>query len=196
MAGYGFRRDLANARLNIEVAGSVALRGTSSGITIIDDLTVDAGGVIITAGTFTAAALGVAVAALADDPTPLYAGGSFEASADLNTIGAPLMLFRIVTAGTAAGESIDVTMTHAIRVLSFWAVNAAIGGAGDTVQLLNGANAISNALDMNTADRTVTRAGTIDETYHEIAAAGTLRITEANGANNQIVDCYVLAARI
>ena len=195
MAGFGFRRSVANARLNIEVAGSVALQGTSTGITIIDDLTVDSGGLVITAGTFTVAALAVADAAMAD-ADPRFAGGSFEASADLNTSGAPLMLFRIVTTGAAGGETINVTMTHAVRVLDFWVVNAAAGGAADTIQLLNSANAITDALDTNKADETITRATTIDETYHEIAAAGTLRITEANGAQNQIVDCYVLAARV
>ncbi len=61
MSGFGFRRDIANSRLDIEVAGSDVLRATTtaltipaavtSGLTVVaGGLTIDADGVTVTAG--------------------------------------------------------------------------------------------------------------------------------------------------
>ena len=54
MSGYGFRRDIANSRLDIEVAGSDVLQATPTALTIpsgvTSGLTVVAGGLTVTAG--------------------------------------------------------------------------------------------------------------------------------------------------
>ena len=61
MSGFGFRRDIANSRLDIEVAGSDVLQatptalvipaGVTSGLTVVaGGLTIDADGVTVTAG--------------------------------------------------------------------------------------------------------------------------------------------------
>ena len=54
MSGFGFRRDIANSRLDIEVAGSDVLQATPTALTIpsgvTSGLTVVAGGLTVTAG--------------------------------------------------------------------------------------------------------------------------------------------------
>ena len=114
--------------------------------------------------------------------------------ADDNVVGGLPVLHRIDIAD-GAGDT-DVTLTYKTRVLDVWAVKtAANGGAGDTVTIKNGATAITDALDLNAVDKTVVRAGTIDDAQHEIAAAGTLRVTAANGTNNACT-VYVLGIRV
>jgi len=57
MSGFGFRRDIANSRLDIEVAGSDVLQATTTALTIpsgvTSGLTVVAGGLTVTAGGIT-----------------------------------------------------------------------------------------------------------------------------------------------
>lgn len=84
MSGFGFRRDIANSRLDVEVAGGDVLQMTQTAITIpsgvTSGLTVVAGGISITAGGLTVTAGGLQVRggtgdafvqefALADDTT-------------------------------------------------------------------------------------------------------------------------------
>jgi hypothetical protein len=56
-----------------------------------------------------------------------------------------------------------VVIDAKVRVLDVIVVNKAAGGASDTITVKNGANAITNAIDTNKADATVTRAGTLDD---------------------------------
>ena len=119
--------------------------------------------------------------------------------ADSNVIGGIPILFRIPIAGGAAGN-VDVTMTHKVRIIDAWAVHT--GGAGevtDTIQVLNGSNAITDAMDWSGADKAVVRAGEIDDAQHEIAAAGTLRVTTTDFDAGDDVGAgmvYVLAIRV
>jgi len=111
--------------------------------------------------------------------------------ADVNTEGGLLVVHRI-TASALTGD-VDVTLTHKTRVLDVWAVHTAAAGAGDTVQVKNAATAITDALDLNVADQTVVRAGTIDDAQHDIAAGGTLRVTGASAVDAEV---YVLGMRV
>ena len=113
--------------------------------------------------------------------------------ADINTEGGIVVLHRINA--VALTGNVDVVLTHKTRVVDAWAIQTAAGGAGDTIQFLNGATAITNALDLNVAEQTVVRATTIENNLgaHEIAAGGTLRVT---GASAVTAICYVLGIRV
>lgn len=119
--------------------------------------------------------------------------------ADGNVIGGIPILFRINAPG-GASATVDTTMTHKIRVLDAWVLNTGTGTASDTVQVINGAgtNYITNAIDISGADKTIARAGTIDDAYHEIAAAATLRISETDGGGTDSppTTTYILAVRV
>lgn len=117
-------------------------------------------------------------------------------TADAPVIGGIPIIFPIATAGGATANT-DVTSTHKIQIIDVWVVNTGLGTAGDTIQIFNGASAVTDAIDINKADETVTRAGTIDDTLAVISAAGTLRVTETDGggADSPSTIVYVLAIR-
>lgn len=115
--------------------------------------------------------------------------------ADANVIGGVPVIFRInITAG-ALGNT-DVVMTHKVRVIDAWLVLRGAGVATTTLQVKNGANAITDAMDASGSDQDLVRAASIDDAYHEIAAAGTLRVTSAVGATQPNAVVYVSAIRV
>jgi hypothetical protein len=79
-----------------------------------------------------------------------------------------------------------VTLTHKTRVIDVWCVQTAAGGAGDTIIVKSGANAITDTMDCNKADNIITRAASLDDANWEIAAAGTLRITGASAVTCEV----------
>lgn len=128
--------------------------------------------------------------------------GSTEGEIPAETLTGPQetvpVLFVIPVVGGAAGST-DKTVRHKIRVVDAWAIHT--GGAGetsDTIQVLNGANAITDAMDWSGADQAVVRAGTINDANHEIAAGGTLRVTTVDSDTQSDVGAgvvYVLGVR-
>jgi hypothetical protein len=124
-------------------------------------------------------------------------GTQVRFAADANVIGAIPVLHRVDVADGVTGD-VDVTLTHKTRVVDVWLVKTAgAGGASDTITVKNGATAITDAMDINVADKTVVRAGTIDDAQHEIAAAGTLRVTRTKvAAANVACVVYVLGVRV
>jgi hypothetical protein len=135
------------------------------------------------------------VAGVTVDETTLAANnqtaGNVAVVADANVDGGLPILYRI-TAAALTGD-VDVTLTYKSRVLDVWCVATAAGGASDTITVKNGATAITNAMDLNVSDKVMVRASTIDDAAHEIAAAGTLRVTGASAATCEV---YVLAIRV
>ena len=116
--------------------------------------------------------------------------------ADVNVIGGVPVLHRIAVPGTGKA-AIDVTLTHKERVVDAWIVLTGAGVTGGNVTVGNAANAITDAMAATGSDTAIVRAGTIDDAYHEIAAAGTLRITPvATDANAAPCTVYVLAVRV
>lgn len=90
------------------------------------------------------------------------------------------------TATTLTGD-VDIVMVSKVRVVDVWAVKTTgAGGAGDTVQVKNSSTAITNALDMNVADTTVVRVGTINDAQHTIEAGGTMRVTGASAVSAEV----------
>ena len=143
-----------------------------------------------------------------EDAAALYTGGTVEAAlaekltglrvanvADDAVVGG-VEVIHIVNIADGATADKDIVLTHKTEVTSVEVIKkAAAGGAGDTIQVKNGATAITDAMDINVADKVVVRAATIDDAQTVIAAAGTLRVTKtkASAAN---VACRVIVRGI
>lgn len=168
-----------NAAVHIEQGGAKLVVLSGGEAEIQSGGTLDVQGTLdLSSATITASLTGAHMGTVADD----------------NVIGGIPVVHRIDIAD-GAGDT-DVTLTHKTRVIDAWAVKtAANGGAGDTVQVKNSATAITDALDLNVSDTAIVRAGTISDASHEIAAAGTLRVTAANATNNACT-VYVLGLRV
>ncbi|MFZ5856776.1 MAG: capsid cement protein [Chloroflexota bacterium] len=129
------------------------------------------------AGTVGAANLAANAVTAAKIAAAIIEGTKIEKSANADTTPCVPTLHRIDIAGGAAGNT-DVVLDIKERVIDAWAVHT--GGAGeanDTIQVFNGANAITDAMAWSGADKAIVRAASIDDANHEIAAAGTLRVT-------------------
>ena len=96
---------------------------------------------------------------------------------DNGTQGGISTLFVIDVDGGAAGDD-DITLADKIRIVDVWCVH--YGGAGeasDTIQVTDGSNnAITDAMDWSGADKTVVRAGEIDDANYVLASGTTLRV--------------------
>ena len=126
---------------------------------------------------------------------PELDGVNVEETANVNVIGGIPVLYRVEVAD--ASGSTDVVVTHKIRVLNFWirSSGAAAHATTDTVQLLNTADAITDALKKTATQYSVIRCATIDPAHEEIAAGGKIRITAAK-TTNVACTAYVLAVRV
>lgn len=143
------------------------------------------------------------IAAGAIDPEHLAAGAvttpAIATVADDDVLGGVPLVFPIAVAGGAAGD-VDVVVTPKIRVIDAWVQMDAAGEAGDTVQIFNGAAAITDAMDTGAAgDTGIVRAGEIDNANAEIAAGGTLKVTTTDddaGGDVPAMTVYVLAIKV
>jgi trimeric autotransporter adhesin len=103
--------------------------------------------------------------------------------------GIPVVINVAIADGVTADK--DVVLTHKTEILDVIVQKrSAAGGASDTITVKNGATAITNDMDINVADKTIVRAGTIDDAQSTIAAAGTLRITKTKASANNVA-CQV-----
>lgn len=103
-------------------------------------------------------------------------GSDVDTVAEDAVVGGVPVIHAVAIAGGAAGNK-DIAVTNKTRILDVWCVHKGAGEASDTIQLFNGANAITDAMDWSGLDKTMVRASEIDDAYHEIAAGGTLRVT-------------------
>ncbi len=110
-------------------------------------------------------------------------------------IGGIPLIFQIDIAAGALAEK-NVVMTHKIRVIDAWVALTGAGIATTTLSVGNGANAITDVMAVSGSDGDLIRAATIDDDYHEIAPAGSLRITTETGATQPDCIVYVLAERV
>ncbi len=115
--------------------------------------------------------------------------------ADANVVGGIPLLYRIDVAAGANGN-VDVVVTHKIRVINAWLVLRGAGVASATLQVKNGASAITDAMAASGSDKAVVRAAQLDDAAWEIAAAGTLRVTGAGGASMPDATVFVEAIRV
>jgi hypothetical protein len=128
---------------------------------------------------------------LGGNGTDLVRGGASVTSdgvpiatvADANTSPGLPVLHRIDVPAGATGN-VDTVLTYKTRVVEVWLVKkTAAGGGAGTIQVKNGASAITDLMSINVADQTVVRCTTIDDASHEIAQGGTLRITRTRTAS-------------
>ena len=131
------------------------------------------------------------LASMAATFTGLYAA----VVANANVIGGLTVLHRINIADAASGDT-DVTLTHKTRVIDAWVVLTASGNAGNTYTVKNAGNAITNAITPGATDTTLARAAVIDDANHEIAAAGTLRVSHVRAGGSSAAIVYVLGVRV
>lgn len=132
---------------------------------------------------------------LSDLVAAILDGTATKVVADDNVIGGIPVIHRIDLAAGALADT-DVTLTHKTRVIDAWLILRGAGVATTTLQVKNGANAITDAMAASGSDKALVRAATIDDAYHEIAAAGTLRVTSATGATQPDATVYVLGIRV
>lgn len=111
---------------------------------------------------------------------------------------AGMKLVYVIAVPAGATANIDTVLTHKVRVIDAHLVKrSAAGGGAGTIQLFNGATAITDAMSINVADRTVVAAGTIDDAAWEIAAGGTLRIVRTRTAStDETCDVFVECVRV
>lgn len=110
-------------------------------------------------------------------------GASLKTVADANVIGGIPVVFRIDCPD--ASGNVDVVMTHKVRIYDAIGLNTGIAAHAttDTWQVKNGTDAITDAVAKGATVNAVKRANTINPSFHEIAAGGTLRITTAKTTN-------------
>lgn len=115
--------------------------------------------------------------------------------ANANVIGGIPVIHRVDIAAGALADT-NVVITNKTRVLDAWLVLRGAGVASTTLQVKNGATAITDAMAASGTDKAVVRCATIDDAQHEISAGGTLRITSATGATQPAAVVYVLGVRV
>lgn len=136
--------------------------------------------------------LAVTLAKIADG---ILTGLKLATVANANVIGGVPVVHRVIVPAGATGD-VDVVLTHKTRITDVHLVKTtAAGGGAGTIQVKNGANAITDAMSINVADQTVVRPTTIDDAYWEIAAAGTLRISRTRTASTD-ESCEVVVSGI
>ena len=107
--------------------------------------------------------------------------------------GMPVLHVFSMAGGATATRTIATQQK--ITVVDAWVVLKGLGTAGDTIEVKNaGGTAITDAMDINDADQTVSRAGTINDAARVVAAAANLQCTETDGggADSPACDVYVL----
>lgn len=128
-----------------------------------------------------------------DTTTPTFAqfreridGRQVANVADDQVIGGVPVTHVIAVPSGASGD-VDVVLTHKTRVLDVRVQKIGAGGAGDLLQVKNGANAITDDMDTNVADHAIVRPATIDNDNEVIAAGGTLRCTRTEATDGACV---------
>jgi len=97
-----------------------------------------------------------------------------------------------VSSSSASGND-DYTMLRTGDVYDAFGI--ANGANAGTVTVQNGANAITNAMNINAADETLARAGSIDNANNSLAVGDTLRVVKSVAAPSDTA-IYIAAAGV
>lgn len=125
----------------------------------------------------------------------LITGTNLNTVAESNVIGGVPQVFMIPITAGATGNT-DITVTHKIRVLDAYIILRGGGVLSSTLQVKNGASAITDAMASDGLDTALVRAEVINDANYEIAAGGTLRVTSAGGASQPAALVVVSAVRV
>lgn len=115
--------------------------------------------------------------------------------ADNNAVPGSLVVHTFLVPDAATGD-IDIIVSDKIEVLNVECIKRNGAGAGNTMQIKNGATAITNAIACDTDD-VITRAGTIIDGAgtNVILAGGTLRLTATRAAGTRDARVTVYAIK-
>lgn len=117
--------------------------------------------------------------------------GRLTAANNQITPGIPVTLTYAVT--DAVTSDIDIIVADKLEVIDVICRKDSGAGAGNTMQLKNGAGTAISDVIACAVDKTITRASTIDLTTNTIAAGGTLRLTATKAAGTRTALVTVLA---
>lgn len=127
--------------------------------------------------------------------TILANAATYSADNTAPTLVSPLVVPFAFADGTA---TISVTMPYKVRVIDVSHLKtAALAGGNNTVQVFNGASAISSAVVLNVSDKVLSETGfDIDDATMDIAASGLLKVTSTKVGTNSACIVYVTVLRV
>jgi hypothetical protein len=115
--------------------------------------------------------------------------------ADGNVIGGIPVVHRVAMAGGATA-TVNVLLTHKTRVTDVRVIKKAAGTTSDTITVKNVSTAITDAISIAGGDKTIARAGTIDDAQWDVDAGTNLAVTETDGGGNDSPACEVMISGI
>lgn len=117
--------------------------------------------------------------------------------ADKNVVGGFLVFHRIDVPDAATGN-VDTVLTHKERIIDVHiVVTGTVGVNANTIQVFNSTNAVSDALAISgKSSGDIVRAASLNQSNHEIAAGGTLRVTRTRAGGVASAVVYVTAIRV
>lgn len=127
--------------------------------------------------------------------TILANAATFNANTTSATLVSPLVVPFLFTDGTA---TIEVTMPYKVRVINVSHLKlAANAGGNNTVQVFNGASAVTGAIVASGNDQVLQTTGfSIDDTTMEVASSGLLKVTSTKVGTNSACIVYVTVLRV
>jgi len=120
---------------------------------------------------------------------------TFSADNTAPTLVSPLVVPFAFADGTG---TVSVTMPYKVRVINVSHLKvAANAGGNNTVQVFNGASAITGAIVASGNDQVLQTTGfSIDDAQMDVAAAGLLKVTSTKVGTNSACIVYVTVLRV
>lgn len=127
--------------------------------------------------------------------TILANAATYNANTTSATLVSPLVVPFLFTDGTA---TIEVTMPYKVRVIDVSHLKvAANAGGNNTVQVFNGASAVTGAIVASGNDQVLQTTGfSIDDSTMEVASGGLLKVTSTKVGTNSACVVYVTVLRV
>ena len=175
------------------LASAKVFVGTSAGVAAAVTLSGD-----VTNTNTGVTAIGAGKVTLAMHEAASLDGTAVKVVAAENVIGG-IPVVHVVDVGDVATGDTTVVLTHKTRIYDVVAIKQGAAGdnASNVLTVKNVATAITNAMDMNVADKTVVRAGTIDDAQWEVAAGANLVLSHVKaGSNSPAYTAFIYGVRV